>query len=79
MTTKLSLRVKQAGGMAYVRCFNRSAYDVLMDDQLFDDLAELWDCPTLEALRAFVAETGNRSSAQAYLRAISETISPPSL
>ena len=70
MTTRLSLQIKQVGGTAYVRCFNRSVYDVLMDDELFGDLADLWDCATLEALQALVAQTGSIHPAQAYLQAV---------
>ena len=68
--TKLSLKIKEAGGLAYAGCFNRGAYDVLLDDQLFAELAALWDCATLAELTTRAAQSPYPRAAQAFLQAV---------
>lgn len=70
MTTKLSLQVKEAGGLAYSRCFSQGTYEVLLDDQLFAELAALWDCATLTELNARVLQSSYSRAAQAFLQAV---------
>lgn len=70
MSTKLAEAAKQEGASAFSRCFGKTIYDVLLNDALCDELLTLWDCETLEALRAHVADTGNRPAAQSYLQEV---------
>lgn len=74
MTTKLAEAAKIAGASAFSRCLGQGTYDVLLDDRLCDELLTLWNCETLETLRAHVAQTGNRRTAQAFLLAVSAQI-----
>lgn len=66
----LSFTVKQAGATAFSRCFGKGTYDALADDRLCNELTALWECATLETLRAQVAITRYKPAAQAFLKAV---------
>jgi hypothetical protein len=70
VAAKLSLKIKEAGGLAFAGCFSRGTYDVLMDDQLFAELATLWDCATLAELNARVLQSSYPRAAEAFLQAV---------
>lgn len=74
MTTKLAETAKQAGTIAFSRCLGKGTYDVLRDEQLFVELADLWDCATLEMLQFQVAVSGNSSATHAFLKAVSAQV-----
>lgn len=69
MTTKLANEAKEAGAIAFSRSLEKNAYEVLTDDELFVELADLWDCATLEVLETHVAVSNYRRAARAFLRA----------
>lgn len=69
MTTKLGETAKQAGAIAFSRSLEKDTYTVLTDDVLFVELADLWDCATLETLETHVAVSGHRSAARAFMEA----------
>lgn len=79
VSTKLAEAAKQEGASAFSRYFRKLTYDVLLNDTLCEELMTLWDCETLETLRAYVVGKGNPPAAQAYLRAVYPPISSPGL
>lgn len=45
---------KQAGAVAFGRAMGKGTFDVLKDDELFPEMAALWDCATVGELKSRV-------------------------